>query len=123
MKMSFLSSVPASIHGFVGGCVGEFVGPQKTFIPLLCVHFITSSVSPHLNILLCVCFTMCLFELTYIVRSFTICPLVHTLNCVKMKDCLLVPVIIHTICMVLFMPTETLGTTHAATCDRVVLVN
>ena len=49
------------------------------------------------------------------------CPLVPTLNCVKLKDYLLVPVTIHTICMVLFMPTKTVGT-HAATCDRVVLV-
>ena len=48
-------------------------------------------------------------------------PLVPTLNCVKLKDYLLVPVTIHTICMVLFMPTKTVGT-HAATCDRVVLV-
>ena len=44
------------------------------------------------------------------------CPLVPTL-----KDYLLVPVTIHTICMVLFIPTKTVGT-HAATCDRVVLV-
>ena len=49
------------------------------------------------------------------------CPLVPTLNCVKLKDYLLVPVTIHTICMVLFMPTKTVGM-HAATCDRVVLV-
>ena len=49
------------------------------------------------------------------------CPLVPNLNCVKLKDFLLVPVTIHTICMVLFMPTKTVGT-HAATCDRVVLV-
>ena len=48
-------------------------------------------------------------------------PLVPTLNCVKLKDYLLVPVTIHTICMVLFIPTKTVGT-HAATCDRVVLV-
>ena len=59
------------------------------------------------------------------------CPLVPTLNCVKLEDYLLVPVTnnnehfpvtIHTICMVLFMPTKTVGT-HAATCDRVVLVS
>ena len=49
------------------------------------------------------------------------CPLVPTLNCVKLKDYLLVPVTIHTISMVLFIPTKTVGT-HAATCDRVVLV-
>ena len=49
------------------------------------------------------------------------CLLVPNLNCVKMEDYLLVPVTIHTICMVLFIPTKTVGT-HAATCDRVVLV-
>ena len=49
------------------------------------------------------------------------CPLVPTLNCVKLEDYLFFPVTIHTICMVLFMPTKTFGT-HAATCDRVVLV-
>ena len=77
------------------------------------------SVGPHID---------CAFALQIVCWSppilcvlFTICPLVPTLNCVKLEDCLLVPVTIHTICMVLFMPTKTVGT-HAATCDRVVLV-
>ena len=49
------------------------------------------------------------------------CPLVPTLNCVKLEDYLFFPVTIHTICMVLSIPREIIGT-HAATCDRVVLV-
>ena len=31
----FLGSVPASIHDFVGGCVGLWVGPRKTLIVLI----------------------------------------------------------------------------------------
>ena len=39
--------MPTSIHNFLGGFVGGVVCRLKT---LLCVHYLTLSVSPHLNI-------------------------------------------------------------------------